>query len=208
MPAIKNPSTGSGHRPSTGSGHRKARVVVFCAPSGSGKTTLVHSVLEKFDQFSFSVSATNRERRGNEIEGKDYYFLSSEEFLARVKRGEFLEWEEVYPGRYYGTLKKEVERILAEGKNILFDVDVMGGISIKEYFGDLCLAIFIKPPSIPELKRRLEKRGTDSAEEIARRIKKASREMVYAGNFDCQVTNDDLEKAKIRVEKIVKARVH
>ncbi len=184
----------------------KARVIVFCAPSGSGKTTVVHRVLKEFPNFSFSISATTREKRKNETHGKDYYFFDAHTFKEKIKKGEFLEWEEVYSERFYGTLKSEIEGLLNAGKNVVFDVDVKGGQSIKKHFGDNCIAFFIKPPSLAELRRRLVARGTDSAEEIERRLKKASGELLYGNQFDITVVNHDLEKAVNRVFKIIRAR--
>lgn len=171
------------------------KLVIFSAPSGSGKTTIVRELLQRFPQFEFSISATSRQPRGKEQHGVDYYFLSSDEFRQRVERDEFVEWEEVYAGTCYGTLKSEVERIWAKGNVIVFDVDVMGGISLKRLFGDDACSIFIMPPSIEELERRLRGRGTDSEEVIQKRIGKAEFELSKASEFDHTVVNDVLADA-------------
>ena len=171
------------------------KVVIFSAPSGSGKTTIVRRLLERYAQFEFSISATSRAPRGQEQHGKDYYFLSQEEFAARVAEDAFVEWEEVYAGTSYGTLKSEVDRIWAAGHVILFDVDVLGGINLKRIFGDNACSIFIMPPSIEELRRRLEGRATDAPEVIEKRIAKASFELEKASEFDHCVVNDELEVA-------------
>lgn len=171
------------------------KVVIFSAPSGSGKTTIVRALLERYPQFEFSISATSRAPRGVEQHGVDYYFLSHEEFMSKVKQEAFVEWEEVYAGTAYGTLKSEVERIWQKGNVILFDVDVMGGINLKRIFGEDACSIFIMPPSIEELRRRLEGRGTDSAEVIEKRIAKASFELTKSPEFDHTVVNDRLEVA-------------
>lgn len=171
------------------------KVVIFSAPSGSGKTTIVRRLLEQYTQFEFSISATSRQPRGAERDGVDYYFLTAEAFAAKVKEDAFVEWEEVYAGTCYGTLKSEVERIWAKGNVILFDVDVMGGISLKRIFGDKACSIFIMPPSIEELRRRLIGRATDTMEVIEKRVSKAAFEIEKAPEFDQTVINDDLEKA-------------
>ena len=171
------------------------KVVIFSAPSGSGKTTIVKQLLARYDQFEFSISATSRAPRGEEQHGKDYYFLSQEEFAAKVAEDAFVEWEEVYAGTSYGTLKSEVERIWSQGHVILFDVDVMGGINLKRIFGEQACSIFIMPPSIEELQRRLEGRATDSPEVIAKRVAKAAFELEKAPEFDHRVVNDQLEMA-------------
>ena len=179
------------------------KLVIFSAPSGSGKTTIVRELLKRFNCFEFSISATSRKPRGEEKDGKDYYFLSNEEFKACVERGEFVEWEEVYQGTCYGTLKREMERIWAKGNIILFDVDVMGGISLKRLFGDDACSVFIMPPSIEELERRLRGRGTDAEEVILKRIAKAEFELSKAPEFDHIVVNDKLDDAVSEVEKIL-----
>ena len=171
------------------------KLVIFSAPSGSGKTTIVRELLQRFPQFEFSISATSRQPRGKEQHGIDYYFLSTDEFRQRVERDEFVEWEEVYAGTCYGTLKSEVERIWAKGNVIVFDVDVMGGINLKRLFGDDACSIFIMPPSIEELERRLRGRGTDSEEVIQKRIGKAEFELSKSPEFDYTVVNDVLANA-------------
>lgn len=171
------------------------KVVIFSAPSGSGKTTIVRRLLAQYPQFEFSISATSRAPRGEECDGVDYYFLTAEAFAAKVKEDAFVEWEEVYAGTSYGTLKSEVERIWEKGNIILFDVDVMGGINLKRIFGDKACSIFIMPPSIEELRRRLVGRATDSMEVIEKRVSKAAFELEKAPEFDHTVVNDDLEKA-------------
>ncbi len=171
------------------------KVVIFSAPSGSGKTTIVRALLARYGRFEFSISATSRAPRGTERDGVDYYFLSPGEFRDRVAAGDFVEWEEVYAGTCYGTLRSEVERIWAKGHVILFDVDVMGGINLKRIFGDEACSIFIQPPSIGELRRRLEGRGTDAPEVIEKRVAKASFELAQAPAFDHVVVNDRLNEA-------------
>ena len=171
------------------------KVVIFSAPSGSGKTTIVRRLLEQYTQFEFSISATSRAPRGQEQDGGDYYFLTPEAFAEKVKEDAFVEWEEVYAGTSYGTLKSEVERIWSKGNVILFDVDVMGGINLKRIFGEDACSIFIMPPSVEELRRRLVGRATDTMEVIEKRVAKASFEIEKAPEFDHTVINDDLEKA-------------
>lgn len=180
------------------------KLLIFSAPSGSGKTTIVRRLLEQFSNLEFSISATSRAPRGVEKNGVDYYFLSAEEFAEAVAANKFVEWEEVYKGTCYGTLRSEMERIWNKGNIILFDVDVMGGIRLKEIFGEDALSIFVMPPSIEELRRRLEGRGTDAPEVIEKRIAKASFELTKAPEFDRQVINDDLEVAVSQVAEIVK----
>ncbi len=182
----------------------KGKLIVFSAPSGSGKTTIVRHLLGIKDlNLEFSISATSRERRGNEVDGKDYYYLSLKEFKNKIKNDEFLEWEEVYRDNFYGTLKTEVERIWALGKNVIFDIDVSGGLRIKRKFPEQTLAIFVKPPSIDELKIRLKNRKTETEEKISMRVAKASAELATAPLFDVIVVNDDLEKALASAEKLV-----
>lgn len=171
------------------------KVVIFSAPSGSGKTTIVKQLLSRYAQFEFSISATSRAPRGVERDGVDYYFLSPEAFRQKVAEDAFVEWEEVYAGTSYGTLKSEVERIWQKGNVILFDVDVIGGINLKRIFGEAACSIFIMPPSVEELRRRLEGRGTDAPEVIEKRVAKASFELEKAPQFDHTVVNDDLEHA-------------
>ena len=182
----------------------KGKLIVFSAPSGSGKTTIVRHLLGIKDlNLEFSISAASRERRGNEIDGKDYYFLSLKEFKNKIKNDEFLEWEEVYRDNFYGTLKTEVERIWAMGKNVIFDIDVSGGLRIKRKYPEETLSIFVKPPSIDELKIRLKNRKTETEDKINMRVAKASAELATAPLFDVIVVNDDLEKALIHAEKLV-----
>ncbi|MBP3549841.1 MAG: guanylate kinase [Rikenellaceae bacterium] len=180
------------------------KLLIFSAPSGSGKTTIVRRLLEQFSNLEFSISATSRAPRGAEKNGVDYYFLTAEEFAEAVAANKFVEWEEVYKGTCYGTLRSEMERIWTKGNVILFDVDVMGGIRLKEIFGEDAMSIFVMPPSIEELRRRLEGRGTDAPEVIEKRIAKASFELTKAPEFDRQVINDDLEVAVSQVAEIVK----
>lgn len=177
--------------------------LIISAPSGAGKSTIVRHLLRRFPRLAFSVSACSRPRRGNEVEGRDYYFLSEEEFRNRIANDEFVEWEEVYPGHLYGTLKSELERIRKEGRIPVFDVDVVGGLNLKKYFGDQALAIFIQPPSLEVMEQRLRLRGTDSEESLQKRLAKAEKEMTFASQFDCIVVNDDLEKAEKEAEALV-----
>ena len=172
------------------------KLIVFSAPSGAGKTTLVRYILEAFSEIQFSISATSRKSRGKEKDGKDYYFLSREEFKTRVKNDEFIEYEEVYGGNYYGTLKSELNRIWKDKKIAIFDIDVVGGANIKGMFPDETLSIFVMPPSIEILKRRLLERGDVSREEIDIRVKKAESELDYASKFDNIIINNDLEESK------------
>jgi len=174
----------------------QGKLIVFSAPSGSGKTTIVRYLLKQKElNLEFSISATSREKRGKEEHAKDYYFLSFEDFKKKIKNDEFLEWEEVYRDNFYGTLKSEVERIWALGKHVIFDIDVSGGLRIKRKYPEQTLAIFVKPPSIDELKIRLKKRKTESPDKINMRVAKASAELATAPLFDAIVVNDDLEKA-------------
>lgn len=174
----------------------KGKLIVFSAPSGSGKTTIVRHLLKQEElNLEFSISATSREKRGEEIDGKDYYYLSAEEFKTKIKKDEFLEWEEVYRDNFYGTLKTEVERIWALGKHVIFDIDVSGGLRIKRKFPEQTLAVFVKPPSIDELKIRLKKRKTESEDKINMRVAKASAELATAPLFDVIIKNDNLDKA-------------
>lgn len=181
------------------------KLVIFSAPSGSGKTTIVREVLKRYPQMEFSISATSRAPRGAERNGVDYYFISNEEFRRLVEEDRFVEWEEVYSGTCYGTLKSETERIWAKGNVIIFDVDVMGGINLKRIFGANACSIFIMPPSIEELERRLVHRGTDVPEVIAKRVEKASFELTKAGEFDHIVINDDLDAAVAETINIIDA---
>jgi len=187
----------------------KGKLLVFSAPSGSGKTTIVRHLLEVESlNLEFSISATSREKRGDEIEGEDYYFLSTEEFKQKIKNEEFLEWEEVYRDSFYGTLKTEVERIWQLCKHVIFDIDVSGGLRIKRKFPEETLAVFVKPPSIDELKIRLKKRKTESDDKINMRIAKASAELATAPLFDSIIENDNLDKALMEAEGLVDAFVN
>jgi len=180
------------------------KLIIFSAPSGSGKSTIIKHLLQQGFNLAFSVSATSRPPRGTEQNAKEYYFLSPEEFRQKIDNQEFLEYEEVYSNCFYGTLKSEVERLSKMGKNVIFDVDVVGGINIKKYYGNRALAIFIAPPSIAELKNRLQNRNTDPPEMIAKRIAKAEFEMGFASQFDKIVVNNSLEKACFECEEILR----
>lgn len=183
----------------------KGKLIVFSAPSGSGKTTIVRHLLGIPElNLEFSISATSREPRGEEIHGKDYYFISLAEFKNHIKAQDFLEWEEVYRDNFYGTLKNEIERIWALGKNVIFDIDVAGGLRIKSKFPEETLAVFVKPPSIDELKIRLKKRSTESDDKINMRIAKASVELATAPQFDSIIKNYDLDVAKEEAYRLVK----
>lgn len=181
------------------------KLVIFSGPSGAGKSSIVQYLrnIEAFN-LEFSISATSRAKRENEIDGKDYYFLSVDTFKSRMEDNEFLEWEEVYPRQFYGTLKSEIDRLTKEGKNIIFDVDVVGGANIKRQFKDKAVSIFVKPPSLEALAERLEKRQTETEESLAKRLKKAKVEMTYARRFDHQVVNEDLATAQNEAENIIK----
>ena len=180
------------------------KLIVFSAPSGAGKTTLVKYILKTFSEIEFSISATSRKARGEEKDGKDYYFLNSEEFKARIKNDEFIEYEEVYGGNYYGTLKSEVNRIWKEKKIAIFDIDVVGGANIKSMFPNETLSIFVMPPSIDILYRRLIERGDVSKQEIDVRIKKAESELDYASKFDNIIINNELEESKKIAHTLIK----
>ena len=181
----------------------KGKLIIFSAPSGAGKTTIVKHLLQQDFGLEFSISATSRAPRHTETHGKDYYFLSNEEFQQKVAADDFLEWEEVYAGTSYGTLKAEVERIRNKGKHVIFDVDVVGGTNIKKYYGDEALAIFVKPPSIEELRKRLVGRSTDSAEVIEKRVQKAEYELSFAPNFDVILVSEELPVTLANAEKLV-----
>lgn len=174
----------------------KGKLIILSAPSGSGKSTIINYVLSKNVPAGFSISATSRSPRGTEQDGVEYYFLTPDDFRKKIRESAFLEYEEVYPDRFYGTLRSEVENLLCAGKNVILDVDVAGGLNIKKLYGEDALLIFIQPPSIEELKRRLEKRGTDSPEVIADRISKAASELEKASEYDQVIINDELEKAQ------------
>src|SRR5690348_8763359 len=179
------------------------KALIFSAPSGSGKTTIVRHLLEKNSDLGFSISASTRDKRGRtEAHGKDYYFLSPAEFKSRIDKNEFIEWEEVYAGNFYGTLKSEIERIWKEGKNVIFDVDVKGGINLKKYFGDRALAIFVKVPSMEVLRQRLVDRGTESPDSLSRRIFKANFEMAFQDHFDVVMVNEDLKHSVAEAQRL------
>ncbi len=182
----------------------KGKLFVFSAPSGSGKTTIVrHLLAQEQLNLEFSISATSREPRGKEIDGEDYYFISAKDFKNKIKNNEFLEWEEVYINNFYGTLRSEVERIWAKGKHVIFDIDVAGGLRIKKKFPEETLAVFVKPPDINELIRRLKDRGEESPEKIAMRVAKAPTEMATAPQFDTIIKNYDLQVALKEAEELV-----
>ncbi len=179
-------------------------MIVVSAPSGSGKTTIVRAMLDAEPDLRFSVSACSRPPRKNEKHGQDYYFFNRNEFRKKIEAGEFVEWEEVYPGNYYGTLKSEVERIWNEGHHVIFDVDVKGGLNIKDQYGSHCLALFIKAPSVEELEKRLRNRSTDGEETIKERLEKATYEMSFAKHFDKIIVNDDLERAINETHELIR----
>ena len=185
----------------------KGKLVIFSAPSGSGKSTIVKWLMTGHPELNlaFSVSCTSRAPRGTERNGVEYFFLSEQEFRDRIARGEFLEYEEVYKGRFYGTLKSQVDSQRDKGENVVFDVDVKGGCNIKQFYGIDALSVFIQPPSVEELRRRLIGRGTDSMEAIENRLAKASYELTFANKFDCVVVNDNLEQAEQETLHLLKA---
>jgi guanylate kinase len=180
------------------------KLIIFSAPSGSGKSTLINYLLTQDLHLAFSISATSRPPRGTEKHGVEYFFLSPEEFKARIANDEFLEYEEVYKDRFYGTLKEQVEKQLAAGQNVVFDVDVVGGCNIKKFYGDRALSVFIQPPSVEELRRRLVGRATDAPEVIESRVAKAEYELTFAPKFDVVIVNDDLEKAKAEALAVIR----
>lgn len=181
----------------------KGKLIIFSAPSGAGKTTIVHHLLKKFPLLSFSISATTREQRGDEVNGKDYYFISKSDFLHKIAQKEFVEFEEVYSGTFYGTLRSEIQRIWASGKHVIFDIDVVGGLHLKKKYGDNAMAVFVDPPSLEVLIERLTSRGTDAPEKLAERIKKADKELRYANRFDVVLKNHDLKISCAEAEKLV-----
>jgi guanylate kinase len=179
------------------------KALIFSAPSGSGKTTIVKHLLKTNPDLGFSISASTRDKRGrSEQNGKDYYFLSPEEFKEKIDGNEFIEWEEVYEGNFYGTLKSEIERIWKSGKNVIFDVDVKGGLNLKKYFGDKALAVFVKVPSVEILKERLKDRGTESEQSLSRRLFKANFEMSFQDQFDVVLVNEELNKSLAEAQKL------
>ncbi len=182
------------------------KIIIISAPSGSGKSTIIRSLMERGNvAMEFSVSATNRAPRGAEVDGQDYHFLSTEAFRDAIDRGEFVEYEEVYPGRFYGTLRSEIESRCSAGRNVILDIDVKGGVNVKRIFGDRAISLFIMPPSIDELRRRLESRATDSPEAIAERVGKAEYELTFAREFDHVVVNDNLAEAVEKAEDLITA---
>ncbi|MDQ7947607.1 MAG: guanylate kinase [Pedobacter sp.] len=183
----------------------QGKLIIFSAPSGAGKTTIVRHLLKKFPELSFSVSATTRDPRGSEKHHNDYYFISKEDFLHRVARQEFVEFEEVYSGTFYGTLRSEIERIWNAGKHVIFDIDVEGGLRLKRKYEADALAIFVQPPSLAVLKERLSGRGTDSEEKLQERFLKAEKELLYADKFDVILKNYDLNEACAEAERLVRA---
>jgi guanylate kinase len=179
------------------------KAIIFCAPSGSGKTTLVKHLLKNNSDLGFSISASTRDKRGRtEQDGKDYHFLTPDEFKEKILHNEFIEWEEVYEGNYYGTLKSEIERVWAEGKNVIFDVDVKGGLNLKKYFREKALAIFVKVPSMEILEQRLHSRGTESEESLSRRLFKAKFEMSFQDEFDVVLVNEHLDKSLAEAQRL------
>ena len=185
----------------------KGKCIIFSAPSGSGKSTIVHWLMQEHPELrlAFSVSAASRQPRPGEQHGVDYFFLTPEQFRAHIEAGDFLEYEEVYGGHFYGTLRSQVEEKLEQGINVLFDIDVKGGVNIKKFYGDQALSLFIQPPSVEELRRRLEGRGTDTQEAIEQRLAKAEYELTFAPQFDRVIVNDDLEAAKQEALRVVNA---
>lgn len=179
------------------------KLIIFSAPSGSGKSTIINYLLKQHLNLAFSISATSRAPRGTEQHGVEYFFLTPDEFRRRIAAGDFLEYEEVYPDRFYGTLKEQVERQLADGQNVVFDVDVVGGCNIKKFYGERALSVFIQPPSVEELRKRLVGRGTDAPEVIESRIAKAEYELGFASKFDTVIVNDDLETAQAEALKVI-----
>jgi guanylate kinase len=181
----------------------EGKLLIFCAPSGAGKSTIVQHLMKMEAKLAFSISCTSRKPRQGELHGREYYFLTPQQFKEKIENKEFVEWEEVYPDQFYGTLKSEVERIWDEGFHALFDIDVMGGLNLKESFGDKALSIFVKPPSIEVLEERLRSRGTDDEESLQKRIGKAAYELSFAPRFDRILVNDSLEKALAEAEALL-----
>ncbi len=187
----------------------QGKIIVFSAPSGAGKTTIVHRLMDLIPELSFSISACTRDRRGRaEVNGKDYHFISVDDFQDKIRHDEFVEWEEVYEGAFYGTLKSEIERIWSTGKHAILDVDVKGGLSIKSFYKDRALAIFVRPPSIEALAQRLEARATDSTSSISSRVYKATFELAFEDKFDVTVVNDNLEEAVAHAQQLVQGFIN
>lgn len=184
--------------------HNK-KIIIITAPSGAGKTSITHFLLEKFPQLAFSISAATRSPRGNEVNGRDYYFMKVEEFQQKIQKGEFVEWEMVYEGKYYGTLKKELDRLWKEHKCPLLDIDVKGAIHVQSQYPQTSLSIFIEPPSVRELARRLASRGTETEESLQTRVNKAEYEMSFSHHFNYTIVNDDLQEACEEAEKLIAA---
>jgi guanylate kinase len=182
----------------------QGKLIIITAPSGSGKTSITHFLINKYPQLSFSISATTRPPRGTEQDGVEYYFMNVEDFKSKIRKKAFVEWEMVYEGKYYGTLKSELERMWIAGKVPMLDIDVQGAVHVKQKFGDDCLSIFIQPPSVAELRRRLESRGTETPESLATRVNKASYEMSFSNQFNITILNDDLAKACAETEQVIK----
>ena len=182
---------------------KKTKLIILSAPSGAGKTTLVHHLMKEVPNLAFSISATSRKPRKGEVNGRDYYFISAGEFKKKIREGAFVEWEEVYKNQFYGTLIAEVERLRKEGKQVVFDVDVKGGLNIKRLYGNDALAVFIKPPSMQVLEQRLRKRSTEDEESLKKRLARAEEELSFESRFDVTLINDDLEKAKKEIVEIV-----
>lgn len=187
---------------------KEGKIIILSAPSGSGKSSIISKIIDNPElSLGFSISATSRKPRGEERHGREYYFISHEEFMQKAERGEFVEWEEVYAGTCYGTLQSEVERVTGTGRNLIMDIDVKGGLNVKKRYGNRAVAIFIMPPGKEELERRLRSRATDSEETIARRLAKADFEMGFAKDYDYCVVNDDLERAAAEVTDIIKREI-
>ncbi|HSC54668.1 MAG TPA: guanylate kinase [Phnomibacter sp.] len=183
--------------------NQPGKIIIITAPSGAGKTSITHYLLQQFPTLTFSISAATRQPRGTEVSGKDYYFMSEEDFRQKIRQNEFLEWEMVYEGKYYGTLKSEMDRIWSEGKTPILDIDVKGAIHVQQQYPGRCLSLFIQAPSVDALKERLEGRGTETAESLATRLSKASYEMSFRNKFDAVIVNDVLENAQHETEGIV-----
>jgi guanylate kinase len=182
----------------------KRKAIIVSAPSGAGKTTIVKNLLSVFPELEFSISACSRVKRESEVNGKDYYFITADQFRTKISNDEFIEWQEVYPGSYYGTLRSEIDRIWSQGKTPIFDVDVLGAINLKMYFGEAAIAIFIQPPSLQELENRLRHRGTESEENLQTRLKKGEKEMTFADKFDYIVVNDEISTSSTKATNLIK----